>query len=566
MAGAFAGVRKYLGVRKSLVLLLAVTAILTPACGSGAGVGESASLPPSGPLMLTTVSPSEAAIGVEIHVSGSGFGYVQGTSTLTVSGIGAVIVAWSENLIRATVPPGATTGSVVVWVGGIPSNSGTLGVLWSATAPVNLPICTIPGGQQESQVVSDGNGGAIIVWVDARSGNADIYAQRVDSVGVPQWAADGIPICTAADNQFSPVLVSDGSGGAIIAWQDHRGGSTNDIYAQRVDASGTTLWTADGVAVCVATDEQDDPRILADDSGGAFLVWTDYRSGTNNDIYAQRLNAAGVPQWSIDGLPVVTTATNQQDPRMAPDGAGGVIVVWEEVASGDVYGQRLDAAGTIQWAVSGVVITAAVDIQAGAVLVSDGSGGAIVVWADRRSGMTHIYGQRVDSLGVPLWAADGIPICTAAQGEDEPRIISDGAGGAIVVWTGFQGAPDDDIYAQRVDGNGNRLWTTDGVVVCGATGDQRRPRIVPDQLGGAIILWNDLRSGVQEDLYAQRIDSQGIPQWIVDGVAVRTSINGTNPGQIASDGRGGAVAVWDDTRSGPPPHIYAQGLSPAGRE
>src|SRR6516162_9286370 len=116
MAGAFAGVRKYLGVRKSLVLLLAVTAILTPACGSGAGVGESASLPPSGPLMLTTVSPSEAAIGVEIHVSGSGFGYVQGTSTLTVSGIGAVIVAWSENLIRATVPPGATTGSVVVWV------------------------------------------------------------------------------------------------------------------------------------------------------------------------------------------------------------------------------------------------------------------------------------------------------------------------------------------------------------------------------------------------------------------------------------------------------------------
>ena len=42
-------------------------------------------------------------------------------------------------------------------------------------------------------------------------------------------------ISTASGNQQSPQLASDGGSGAIIAWQDYRSGSEWDIYAQRVN-------------------------------------------------------------------------------------------------------------------------------------------------------------------------------------------------------------------------------------------------------------------------------------------------------------------------------------------
>ena len=39
------------------------------------------------------------------------------------------------------------------------------------------------------------------------------------------WSDDpalNTPICTAFCNQFYPKIIGDGSGGAIIAWQDYR--------------------------------------------------------------------------------------------------------------------------------------------------------------------------------------------------------------------------------------------------------------------------------------------------------------------------------------------------------
>ena len=54
-----------------------------------------------------------------------------------------------------------------------------------------------------------------------------------------RWTTDGVPICTAANEQWHSELVSDGAGGAIITWEyDWRSGST-DIYAQNVQEDGS---------------------------------------------------------------------------------------------------------------------------------------------------------------------------------------------------------------------------------------------------------------------------------------------------------------------------------------
>ena len=81
------------------------------------------------------------------------------------------------------------------------------------------------------------------------------------------WPGDptvNVPICTALEEQSLPAIASDGAGGAIITWHDTRGGDERDIYAQRVSFSGEVLWTADGVAICTADNDQRYPRAIHD--------------------------------------------------------------------------------------------------------------------------------------------------------------------------------------------------------------------------------------------------------------------------------------------------------------
>ena len=242
----------------------------------------------------------------------------------------------------------------------------------------------------------------LMTWDDERSGNDDIYAQRVDANGAVLWTVDGVPICTLVDAQRYPELVSDGAGGAIITWQDERNGN-DDIYVQRVDANGAVLWTTDGVPICTAASNQGSPMLVSDEVGGAIITWRDQRSG-DFDIYAQRINSNGAVLWTTNGV-AICTAPNSQWPSS---------------------------------------------------LVKDDAGGAIITWGDERSGNDDIYAQRVDSSGAVLWATDGVPICTAASNQYSPRLVSDEVGGAIIVWEDYRNAgwPERDIYAQNVNADG----------------------------------------------------------------------------------------------------------------
>ena len=127
----------------------------------------------------------------------------------------------------------------------------------------------------------------MIVWVDERGANPDVYAQRVDASGNVLWSADGVPLSTASGAQTELSAISDGWGGAIVAWKDTRGGT--DIYAQRVNATGSPVWTADGVPVSVATDLQETPALAADGAFGAIVAWEDRRIG-EWDVFAQRID------------------------------------------------------------------------------------------------------------------------------------------------------------------------------------------------------------------------------------------------------------------------------------
>jgi|GEM_PF-2248820 hypothetical protein len=122
----------YRRVARSVFVFLAgmlSAALFLVGCGGSSGGGgnnHGGSPPPA----ITGLSQTSGAIGATVTIAGSNFGGNQGSNTVTFSGTSAgTASAWSATSITATVPGGATTGNVVVTVGGQASN----GVLFRVT-------------------------------------------------------------------------------------------------------------------------------------------------------------------------------------------------------------------------------------------------------------------------------------------------------------------------------------------------------------------------------------------------------------------------------------------------
>ena len=434
---------------------------------------------------------------------------------------------------------------------------------WAYWVQDGAAICTATGDQRNPTILSDGAGGAIVTWQDQRSGNYDIYVQRVNASGIVQWTPNGVAICTATGDQISPAIVSDGAGGAIVTWQDGRNGTSNyDIYVQRVNASGVVQWTTNGVAVCTSLGNQQYPAIVSDGLSGAIVAWQDQRSG-NWDIYAQRVFASGGVGVADNGVAVCAAAGDQTLPTIASDGAGGAFVTWQDFRNGnyDIYAQRVNAVPAVQWTANGVALCTATGHQQYPTIIFDGVGNAIVTWEDYRGGAAHdIYAQKVNASGAVQWTTDGVAICTVSGDQQVPAIVSDGAGGAIVTWQDNR-ALSADIYAQRVNALGTVQWTANGVALCTVPGDQYSPVIASDGANGAIVTWYDIRSW---DIYAQRVNALGTVQWTANGVALCAAAGNQQYPTITADGAGGAVVTWYDSRNGNN-DIYAQTVDARGQ-
>lgn len=427
-------------------------------------------------------------------------------------------------------------------------------------------VCSADAAQLSPEIISDGSGGAIIVWFDYRSGKGeDIYAQRMDASGNPVWQKNGIPICTADGTQWYPKLVSDGSGGAIIAWDDGRISSSDyNIFAQRVGASGKTLWQKDGVPVCTAPNNQEHLDLMASDDG-AILAWNDSRSGSSQ-IYAQKINHDGNALWQKDGVLACSSTQPQEDPKLASDGEGGAMVVWLD-GRGEyncLFGQHLLADGRSGWQEEGRSISKALGNQKNYSVRKLNSDSWVILWEDNHEDKANLYAQKINSSGIFLWQEEGITIASAPHNQELAVMEVSPADELFFSWQDNRHG-NFDIYAQKLAADGGLAWGDTGTAICDATGAVAHQNIqaILNGAGEIILVWEDARSGFF-NIYGQKIDREGRLAWGEDGIPIaRVAGNQSNP-KIISDGLGGAIVVWEDYRNENFPAIRAQRIHPEG--
>ncbi len=415
---------------------------------------------------------------------------------------------------------------------------------WSNNPNVNNAICTAIGNQQIPEIISDGNGGAIITWQDYRNGTTDIYAQRISSSGVILWATDGVSICSAPNGQYGPTIVSDGFGGAIITWGDRRNNPAYNaplqLYSQRINSSGVVQWTLDGVAICTVGNISY-TNIITDSLGGAIITWADNRNGIDYNIYAQRINSLGIAQWSTNGLAVSTSTNNEYPFSIINDGSGGAIITWSDYY--DFYTQKINSTGTIQWNPNPILISTGT-LSTFIKIIPDGFGGAIIgKYKNNYPNAGDLSIQRINNGGNILWNSSGIH--TNVTLVSDMNMIPDKLGGVIFAWNNSN--INNSIYIQRVNNLGIEQWQANGVNICNSHDPYYNHNLISDGAGGAIIVWPDNRNA-DMDLYAQKIDSLGTVIWINNGVAISTAITNQEISKTISDGAGGLITTWIDKR------------------
>lgn len=359
--------------------------------------------------------------------------------------------------------------------------------LWKSNG---IAVCIESGSQRYPQVCNDGEGGAIIVWSDYRTGS-DIYAQRIDADGNLLWNVSGNHV-SSGNLLFQ--AKSDNLGGAIISWSELDPiYFPNDLFAQRIDSNGTIKWGNNGVVICNATESQPVLDFFCDEDGNSFFSWIDYRNTLdsdtvwdNSDIFAQKVDIYGNVQWLLNGTAVCTLNGPQWLPRVCTDEAGGMIINWIDGERYQCFGQRLNSTGEIQWDANGTVLVSSIELAPYAAMMSDGQGGALITVGASEFGLSVL---RINS------SADIIYFKEFCNNEDEilplwVQMCNDGEGGAFITWTALVPSTDElDVIAQRIDSKGDHLWALEGKIICDYPGHQFNVQICNNGVGSAIISW-----------------------------------------------------------------------------
>ncbi|MDP1677660.1 MAG: T9SS type A sorting domain-containing protein [Bacteroidota bacterium] len=232
---------------------------------------------------------------------------------------------------------------------------------------------------------SDGKGGIIVSWIILD--DSGIYAQRIRHNGSVAWGQNGIRLSIVDTVRYTTHVISDGNYGAIIDWVN---GSNVEVRAQRVDSNGTLLWGNNGIHIGYGgigitillsdqkggaiipvyprlyrirndglhvwsgginfTNSMDQMWLVSDSASGVVIAYSRrYDASPLDDMYAQRIDSSGVVRWKSNGVAIANyNYSDKFHPDAVSDGKGGVIAAWnDDRPNYGVYAGKVNSEGKV---------------------------------------------------------------------------------------------------------------------------------------------------------------------------------------------------------------------------
>lgn len=249
-------------------------------------------------------------------------------------------------------------------------------------------------------------------------------------------------------------------------------------------------------------------------------------------------------------IQVAATAAFQVAPAVAPDGSGGVTVVWQKLtASGwDIFARQYksEPGGSLVPHAEFQVNTSAIGCQQLPSVAADAAGNFIVVWQSDQDpgGAFGIFGRRFNSAGTPLDNVDFQVNTTTAGNQTRPAVAMAPDGSFLVTWqsdsqAGGQGW---DVVAQPYHSDGSR---SGGEVLVNATtaGAQHSPRAayLAAPVAGFAVVWESAGG-----IFVRRFSPLGGAIDTLDQPVNSTTTGMQSNPALASDPSGNYVVAWEN--------------------
>ncbi|MBU0690271.1 T9SS type A sorting domain-containing protein [bacterium] len=347
------------------------------------------------------------------------------------------------------------------------------------------------------------------------------------------WETDGLAVKQGTHLVWKQEAARNSQGEICVVWSETRDGN-RDIYAQLIYPDGSAAWQDEGIPLVTQTDRQETPVITAVEDGWivAWIEWTDlefpgFGPTYSAAVYAQKLDFDGNILWPDDGALVANIGIS--DPvelHIVPDLDRGALIAWTHWSQ--IQAQRIRRWGAIGWN-EAASISSLVSYNTELCAVPDGQGNMIVAWNTIDEPYDpNIYAAKIMADGTLPWGEgeNVIPICAAEGTQQDISICPDHTtGGLYCAWMHEEEINENDLYIQRIDSNGTALWETDGILLCDAPRSQSHVQLAANMNSeiqeGVLCVWADYRaSGPNHEIYAQKVSAEGDLLWGEDGAYV----------------------------------------------
>jgi hypothetical protein len=349
-------------------------------------------------------------------------------------------------------------------------------------------------------------------------------------------------------SQYGRALAMEPDGDFVVAWHsDGQDGSDYGIFARRFDAPGAPRGAEFRVNT-TTLGSQAVPSAAAADRGEFAVTWSGYDAELNG-AFVQRYDRSGAPRGGELQVNTYTTG-RQQEPWVASDAAGGIIVVWDSLPQDDnsygVFGQRYDAAGVARGP-EFRTNTYTTEGQYQPRVASAPDGRFVVVWVSggQDGSQRGVFGQAFTAAGAPIGPEFQANSYTTGY-QAQAAVAMDASGRFVVMWANYvaQDGSSAGVFGQRFSASGARQGGEFRANTF-TSGVQADPDVAASAAGDFVVVWRSAgQEGSGYGIFGQRFDATGAPR------GAEFQVNGYTTGEqvlpaVASSPSGNFVVSWN---------------------
>ncbi|MCC7142862.1 MAG: hypothetical protein IT349_12245, partial [Candidatus Eisenbacteria bacterium] len=367
------------------------------------------------------------------------------------------------------------------------------------------------------------DGSAVVVYGDLESGQLNIKARFLDTLGRPvgeSFQINEIPVGRGFDtvedirdvlNNFAPAVAACETG-FVATWAIDQEGGRLRLFGQLFDRAGGRIGS--NFSVLTVNPEgvpQYDARPAMRSDGSFLIAWRDNSSDDTGDVFYRNYSADGLPLGSPQNVADEGGGVRgrpQQSPAIAISPFNEAAVAWIDRRGGgwDIYSQRIAPDGTVvglneaQNAPDGVTID---QLNPSIALGEDRT---VTIFEEQplTSGLIRGRLEVFESLARGGEEVEfDVNLDRRINGLKQPQVGMERGGRFIVIW-GDEASEITHLWAQRYDASGSPIGERYSLTQF-ENGSRVVPRLaVSDNV--VQLVWTDSRREKGWDVIARRVD------------------------------------------------------------